>query len=91
MMGTVITFPKRHDGPAPGGTIHVWRRDDGTFEIGHESRSGGSWGSFSTWPDAGQAISAAHRLNAEYDGECEVHIPDNVRRAVVPVHREIEF
>ena len=59
---------------ASRGTVHVMPSVHG-FEIGHESASGGSWGSFDVFPDAQAAIVAAYQLNAlQYGGACDVRI-----------------
>lgn len=74
-MGDVIRlFPQRHC----RGTIHVFHLEDGSFEIGHESASGDSWGHFQTFASLSEAVEAAHRLSAaEMGGECEVYVrPD---------------
>lgn len=85
-MGNVIPFPKEphaNDSEAPGGTVHVWHlHDGGGFEVAHESRSGNSWGGFSQWDCPRAAIAAAHRLNAEMGGDCEVFIPREVMLAL---------
>lgn len=73
-MGEVIRFPGRRAAGPSGGIIHVWRTNSGTYEVGHESRSGNSWGCFTEYATAQGAIEAAHRLNAEFGGDCEVFI-----------------
>lgn len=90
-MGNVIPFPGVRPAPKAGGIIHVWRGDLGIYEVGHESSSGNSWGSFSQWHDARQAVDAAHRLNDEYGGDCEVHVSRAVLRDLNPGRREVEF
>lgn len=58
------------------GTIHVMPYRLGGFEIGHESESGNSWGSFEGPYDTVElATAAAHALNLrQYGGVCEVAI-----------------
>lgn len=80
-MGDVVAFfrPDAAQEPAAGGTIHIWMGNPQHFEIGHESRSGNSWGYFATFNSAEAAIDAAHRLNREeLDGKAEVYIPDAI-------------
>lgn len=76
-MGEVVAFFRPVAAPpAEGGTIHIWMQSLDHFEIGHESRSGNSWGYFETFDSAEAAISAAHRLNfLEMGGRAEVYIP----------------
>ena len=53
------------------GTIHVWPADeDGRFAIGQESASGGSWGWFSDYATAGEAVTAAYALRDQLYREC---------------------
>ena len=74
-MGNLVHFPRRHDDSR--GTVHVMPGNGSGFEIGHESASGKSWGSFSTYDDAQTAITAAHALNRNvYQGTCNVSICD---------------
>ncbi|MEG3124421.1 hypothetical protein [Sphingomonas sp. GB1N7] len=74
-MGNLVQFPRPHDDSR--GTVHVMPGNTGGFEIGHESASGGSWGSFSTYPNAQEAITAAYALNRDvYQGTCNVSICD---------------
>lgn len=76
-MGEIIAFGRRAAHTL--GTIHVWRMDNGEYEIGQESSSGSSWGSFDQFDSAQEAVAAAYRLNAEvYDGACEVFINEDV-------------
>lgn len=72
-MGEVVTFGRR---PAhTQGTIHVWQMEKGGYEIGQESESGNSWGSFDQFDTAQEAVAAAYRLNKEqYGGVCEIYI-----------------
>ena len=77
-MGEVVPFLRSAALPEPaeGGTIHIWMQGPKHFEIGHESRSGNSWGYFATFTCAEAAIAAAHRLNREeLDGRAGVYIP----------------
>lgn len=81
-MGEVVAFPRRHrfelDRP-DAGSIHVYRVPEGDYEIGHESRSGDSWGHFERHPTPWAAISAAHRLNSEFfGGLCDIHLARHV-------------
>lgn len=67
------------------GTIHVMTGGAEGFEIGHESASGDSWGSFETFGTAQEAIAAAHALNREtYEGVCDVFVCDEARPRVEP-------
>ena len=80
-MGDVVAFfrPDAAREPAEGGTVHIWMENPQHFEIGHESRSGNSWGYFATFNSAEAAIGAAHRLNREeLGGKAEVYIPDAI-------------
>ena len=58
------------------GTICVMGDKATGFEVGHESASGNSWGSFSGPYERGQdAIAAAYALNRDvYLGGCDVQI-----------------
>lgn len=77
-MGDILQFPRADT----RGVIAVYQSDDG-FEIGHESESGGSWGSFSNYATAAEAIAAAHVLNRdEYEGVCAVEVAPAVRAAM---------
>jgi hypothetical protein len=73
MSATILQFRPR---PQSVGTIHVMPYRLGGFEIGHESASGGSWGSFEGPYDTVElATAAAHALNLrQYGGTCEVAI-----------------
>ena len=77
-MGKVIAFPgsnPRHD----GGIVHCWAMKGGGFEIGQESSSGNSWGSFEQFDFPQQAVAAAYQLNREvYGGNCHVQIDPRV-------------
>jgi hypothetical protein len=76
-MGEVVSFGGRRT--ENNGIVHVWKTSDGGYEIGQESRSGNSWGSFDQFDTAQEAVAAAYRLNAEvYDGACEVFINEDV-------------
>jgi len=62
------------------GVVHVWGGNGGSFMIGHESRSGNSWGYFEDYPSADAAVTGAYalrdRIYRECGGErCDVHIP----------------
>ena len=85
-MGDVILFqrpdPLASREPVGGyrGCIHVWMHGPREFEIGHESSSGDSWGSFDQFDNAIAAVAAARRLNRyTYGDEAEIYIPDAVR------------
>ncbi len=82
-MGKVLSLAKP---PRDGrGTVHVYPLETGGYEIGHESRSGSSWGHFSQYDDAAEAVAAAYRLNHDdLCGECDVFI-DPVVLAALPV------
>lgn len=60
------------------GTVHVMGDRAAGFEIGQESASGNSWGSFAGPFATGQeAIAAAYALNRDqYGGECSVFVCD---------------
>ena len=60
------------------GTVHVMGDKLTGFEVGQESASGNSWGSFSGPYERGQdAITAAFALNRDhYRGGCDVRICD---------------
>lgn len=67
------------------GCIHVWRLADGGFEVGHESRSGDSWGNFSTYNTADETVVAAYALNRDHYGSaCDVAIYDDVKALLKP-------
>jgi hypothetical protein len=74
-MGTLHFLPSRD---STRGTIHVTGNAVDGFEIGHESSSGGSWGSFSGPYRSGEdAITAAYALNRDtYEGVCNVFVCD---------------
>ncbi|KQS04514.1 hypothetical protein ASG11_09855 [Sphingomonas sp. Leaf357] len=77
-MADILQFPRRET----RGVIAVYECGD-RFEIGHESASGGSWGSFSNYDEAGEAIAAAHALNRDvYEGVCAVEVSPAVRAAM---------
>jgi hypothetical protein len=81
MMGAVLVFPRQardfH------GCVHVMPGEGGGFEIGHESSSGNSWGSFDTFATAEAAVAGAYALNREqYEGRAEVVIWAPVRAAL---------
>jgi len=82
-MGKIIAFPLMR--PGDGGTIHVWARPEGDFEIGHESSSGNSWGSFELFNTAQAAVAGAHRLNGvQYEGRADVYLSTGVLAALHP-------
>lgn len=82
-MGSVVAFPLMRT--ADGGTIHVWACPEGGFEIGHESSSGNSWGSFEMFDTAESAVTGAHRLNrVQYEGLAEVFLSSGVLSALHP-------
>lgn len=74
MSGRVIPLPL----PARpyNGTVCVMGDKHTGFQVGHESASGNSWGSFSGPYSRGQdAITAAYALNRDaYVGGCDVSI-----------------
>ena len=77
-MGNLVLFPRQHDDRR--GTVHVMPGNVGGFEIGHESASGNSWGNFSTYDNAQEAIAAAYALNRDvYEGVCNVSICEAAR------------
>ncbi|MEJ7926367.1 hypothetical protein WG908_06290 [Sphingobium sp. AN641] len=91
-MCKVIAFPgvnlaariARIEPSGDNGIVHVWQTGPGQFEIGHESRSGSSWGHFETFDNPGAAVAGAHRLNRRLlGGECEVFVPAAIR-ALLP-------
>ena len=82
-MGKILAFAAAPRGDR--GVVHVWAKDDSDFEIGHESRSGDSWGGFERFPSAQEAVAGAYRLNREqYGNGCEVYISPAVL-ALLPV------
>ena len=82
-MGSVVAFPAMRTPDL--GTIHVWARPEGDFEIGHESSSGNSWGSFEEFATAEEAVAGAHRLNrVQYEGRAEVWLSNAVLAALHP-------
>jgi hypothetical protein len=71
----VIPFPIRRG--ERRGVIHVMGDRVSGFEIGHESASGNSWGSFSSYASGQEAITAAYALNRDdYEGVCDVFVCD---------------
>jgi hypothetical protein len=45
------------------------------FEVAHEASSGNSWGGFTSYPSAQDAIAAAYAMNRDqYAGQCDVWI-----------------
>ena len=82
-MGSVVAFPLMRC--SDGGSIHVWACPEGGFEIGHESSSGNSWGSFELFDTAEAAVVGAHRLNRiQYEGKAEVFLSTGVLTALHP-------
>lgn len=84
MSARVLQLPTRIE--SEHGVIHVMvDRVDG-FEVGHESRSGNSWGHFSgPYRSGSDAVAAAYELNArEHGGLCEVFINDAAREDANP-------
>ena len=80
-MGKVIAFPAPPQ--AEGGIVHVYKLDDGRFEIGHESASGSSWGHFDTFDCPQSAAAAAYRLNrVELENSCSVYLSPSVLAAL---------
>lgn len=81
-MGNVLPFLWPYASPpADCGIIQVYRIAPDTYEVGHESAGGNSWGYFSQHGDAAGAIAAAVRLNREsFWGGAEVFVPDAIRR-----------
>lgn len=80
-MGDVLRLSRPiADQPADCGMIHVYRIAPDTYEVGHESAGGNSWGYFSQHTDAAEAISAAVRLNMEtFGGGADLFIPNLIR------------
>lgn len=81
-MSSVVRFARLSaDRPADCGTIHVYRIAPDTYEVGHESAGGNSWGYFSRHSDAAEAIAVAVRLNHEtFGGGADVFVPDLIRQ-----------
>jgi hypothetical protein len=76
--GKVIAFPGTNPNQN-GGVVHCWAMERGGFEIGQESSSGNSWGSFEQFDFPQQAVAAAYQLNREvYGGKCRVQIDPRV-------------
>lgn len=72
-MSRIIPFPV----PARPytGTVCVMGNKAAGFEVAHESSTGNSWGEFTTYPSAQDAISAAYAMNRDrYAGQCDVWI-----------------
>jgi hypothetical protein len=76
MSARVIPFPL--PSRPYNGTVRVMGDKITGFEVGHESYSGNSWGSFSGPYSTGQeAITAAYVLNRDvYYGGCDISICD---------------
>ena len=80
-MGSVVPF--RRTATLYRGTIHVMAGEHGGFEIGHESASGNSWGSFERFDNASEAVVGAYRLNREtYENGADVLLHDAVVAAL---------
>jgi hypothetical protein len=81
-MGKVVAFPNRLPVPYRGdpnlGAVCCWPLDGGGFEIGHESSSGNSWGSFERFDSANEAVAAAWRLARDTYGGCDLHVAPEV-------------
>ncbi len=57
------------------GTVCVMGNKAAGFEVAHESSTGNSWGEFTTYPSAQDAIAAAYAMNRDrYAGQCDVWI-----------------
>ncbi len=72
-MSRVIPFP------APArpytGTVCVMGDQAAGFEVAHESSTGNSWGEFTSYPSAQEAIAAAYAMNRDrYAGQCDVWV-----------------
>ena len=69
----VISFP------APvrpyTGTVCVMGDKTAGFEVAHESSIGNSWGEFTSYLSAQEAIAAAYAMNRDrYAGQCDVWV-----------------
>lgn len=76
-MSASITPLRRHLPRLPFcGTVVVMGGKETGFQVGHESSSGNSWGSFSgPYVNGVDAIAAAFALNRDtYEGGCDVEI-----------------
>ena len=79
----VLPFPHRRD--AGHGVVHVMGNRAIGFEIGHESASGNSWGSFSSYRTGQEVITAAYALNRDtYEGVCDVFVCDAALQDACP-------
>ncbi|NNG59778.1 hypothetical protein [Sphingomonas paucimobilis] len=79
----ILPFPHRRDDRH--GVIHVMGDRVSGFEIGHESASGNSWGSFSSYATGEEAIAAAYALNRDtYEGVCDVFVCDAALQDACP-------
>jgi hypothetical protein len=72
-MSRIIQFP------APArpytGTVCVMGDNVAGFEVAHESSTGNSWGEFTSYLSAQEAIAAAYAMNRDrYAGQCDVWI-----------------
>ncbi|MDQ0840221.1 hypothetical protein [Sphingomonas faeni] len=72
-MSRIIQFP------APArlytGTVCVMGDQAAGFEVAHESSTGNSWGEFTSYPSAQEAIAAAYAMNRDrYAGQCDVWV-----------------
>lgn len=83
-MGKLLPFPhdRSRSDRLTNGRVHCWPTPEGGFEIGHEARSGDSWGSFEQFDDAQTAVVAAYSLACRYGSGCDVHIAPAVIEAV---------
>jgi hypothetical protein len=85
-MGKLLAFPRIEgstSNPARG-CVHCWGKWGSGFEIGHESRSGDSWGSFQQFDEPEAAVAAAYHLARTIYGGCAVHIAPSVIAAADP-------
>ncbi|WP_010161378.1 hypothetical protein [Sphingomonas sp. PAMC 26617] len=76
MSARILLLPQRQR--ENRGTVHVMGDKIDGFEIGHESSSGNSWGSFAgPFATGEEAITAAYALNRDtYGGTCDVWVCD---------------
>ncbi len=84
MTARILFMPNRRRDHC--GTVHVMGERGTGFEIGHESASGNSWGSFDgPFSTAIEAIGAAHALNRDqYGGTCDVEVHTAAARDANP-------
>lgn len=85
-MGKLLGFPRiaRPTGNPDRGCVHCWGKWGAGFEIGHESRSGESWGSFQRFDEPEVAVAAAYQLARVEYGGCDVYLAPSVIAAVDP-------